>query len=44
MLVTVGVYEGMVKVTLVVTLPTSAPADVYVEQVTLHTPLVALGI
>ena len=39
-----GVYEGIVNVTLVVTLPTSAPADVYVELVTLHTPLVALGI
>ena len=34
----------MVNVTLVVTLPTNAPADVYVEQVTLQTPLVAFGI
>ena len=40
----VGVYEGMVNVTLLVTLPTNVPVDVYVEQVTLHTPLVAVGI
>ena len=40
----VGVYEGKVKVMLDVTLPTNAPVDVYVLVVTVHTPLVALGI